>query len=183
MTDEYVIESLSPQAFLALREALVAVYRAAFLPPPYEKTEGAMQQFANALARHVRQEGFRAFVAREGQAGEVVGLAYGYTSRQGQWWHDHVSRALGREKAAYWLGDAFELVELAVSPERQGLGLGGRLHDALLGEATQRTAVLSTLDAETAGFHLYRRRGWQVLLRDFHFPGVQRRYQIMGREL
>ncbi|MFW6184984.1 MAG: GNAT family N-acetyltransferase [Chloroflexota bacterium] len=180
---DYVIESLSPPAFLALREELVFVYRAAFLPPPYEKSERAVRQFAGALERHAQQEGFQGFVARAGAAGTVVGLGYGYISRQGQWWHDQVARALGPERASYWLDDAFELVELAVSPRHQGAGVGGRLHDALLREAAQRTAVLSTLDADTTGFHLYCRRGWQVLLRDFQFPGVRRRYRIMGREL
>lgn len=188
-TDLFRVERIAAAPFLQLQQAIVSVYRAAFTPPPYEKREGSMQQFANVLEKHVAREGFRAVIARrvdrdpfrDGKA--VVGFAYGYHSSAGQWWHDKVAAALGREKAAYWLSDAFEFVELAVRPTHQGLGLGGQLHDALLEGLRNRTAVLSTLDAETAGFHLYRKRNWQVLLSGYNFPNVRRPYMIMGKEL
>jgi ribosomal protein S18 acetylase RimI-like enzyme len=188
-TDLFEVERIGAAEFLRLQQALVSVYRAAFTPPPYEKREGSVRQFGNVLDKHAARDEFRAVVARrmdrdpfrDGTA--IVGFAYGYRSGKGQWWHDKVAAALGREKAAYWLSDAFEFVELAVRPAQQGLGLGGKLHDALLHGVKNRTAVLSTLDAETAGFHLYRKRNWQVLISDYNFPNVSRPYMIMGREL
>lgn len=47
---------------------------------------------AEVWDRHAVREGFR--LARVRQDGELVGFAYGYTGRHGQWWTDHVARVL-----------------------------------------------------------------------------------------
>jgi hypothetical protein len=44
-------------------------------------------------------------------------------------------------------------------------------------------AVLSTLQADTAAMRLYRRKGWQVLVSDFYFPGSTRPSAILGLNL
>ncbi len=115
--------------------------------------------------------------------GDFVGIAYGYRSQPGQWWHDNVSRALGDHAAQLWLASAFQVTEVAVVPRHQRQGIGKSLLDALLEELPYERAVLSTLDAETVGRAMYRARGWQDLLAGFYFPGVPRRYAIMGRLL
>jgi ribosomal protein S18 acetylase RimI-like enzyme len=132
---------------------------------------------------HVRRQGFRCLLAREIPGGAIVGFAYGYTSRTGQWWHDIVEGAMPAEQAVHWLAGAFELVELGVLPEAQGQGIGARLHDRLLVGLPHKTAVLSTMQVETRALQLYRRRGWVPLLENFHFPGVIEPYMIMGLEL
>jgi GNAT superfamily N-acetyltransferase len=161
----------------------VDVYRAAFAGPPYNRDEREVSEFARALPLHLKRAGFRCAVARLDEGGEVVGLAYGYFSLPGQWWHDNVWPTLGPERAREWLTDAFQLTEIAVLPAHQGNGLGKQLHDLLLGGVTSARAVLSTLDAPTVARDMYLRRGWETLLGGFRFPGVARPYTIMGRVL
>ena len=166
-----------------IQTQIQAVYRAAFALPPYQKGPAEVARFVQVFDRHVERVGFRCFVARESNSARILGFVYGYTSAPGQWWHDAVAAALRPAMVERWLTDCFELVELAVLPEMQGQGIGRRLHDALLTGLPHRTAVLSTLDMETAGLRLYRQRGWAPLLRDFIFPGGKLPYLIMGRDL
>ena len=162
---------------------LVEVYREAFRPPPYAKGENVVRQFDSSLQRHVARDGFRCVVAKAVGVPGLSGFGYGYTSQSGQWWHNEVVRQLDADSVEEWFADAFEIVELAVRPALQGRGIGGYLHDHLLQPVTHRTAVLSTLDAETRGLHLYRKRGWQVIADGFYFRGVREPYLIMGLRL
>ena len=174
--------SVSAEVFLEREAAIVDVYRAAFSPPPYRKSENEVRQFRGVLERHAARQGFRCRLAQP-ERRPLAGFAYGYTARQGLWWYDIVVAQMDEEMKREWLDDPFEFVELAVRPEMQGRGLGGRLHDALLAGLPHSSALLSTLDAETAAWHLYRGRGWRVLLDDFRFPNVPRPYVIMGLRL
>jgi ribosomal protein S18 acetylase RimI-like enzyme len=175
------VEAWSAAEAVAHLAQIQAVYRAAFTVPPYERREGAVRAFAHGFPRHTTRAGFRCRVIRYRR--RVVGFTYGYDSQPGQWWYDQVAPRLTAAQRSRWLVDAFEFVELAVLPDYQGLGLGGRLHDALLAGLAQPTAVLSTLDEDTSGYFLYVRRGWQLLLTGFHFSGVERPYRIMARDL
>lgn len=179
-TNAEIVE-LEPEEVRRWHDDLVDVYRRAFREPPYSKGENVVRQFQKTFPRHTEREGFRCIVARG--AGGFVGFGYGYTSRPGQWWHDEVVRRLEAREEALWFKDAFEIVELAVRPRMQGHSIGGRLHDRLLEGLSQRSAVLSTLDADTRGYRLYRSRGWQVLRKGFHFRGVRDPYLIMVRRL
>lgn len=165
------------------QDDLVNVYRDAFTPPPYEKGENVVRQFHSTLDRHVKNEGFRCVAAMVAASGRFCGFGYGYTSRKGQWWHDQVVRQLDARTVDLWFSDAFEIVELALQPQMQGLGIGGRLHDRLLEPVPHCTAVLSTLDAETRGLHLYQNRGWRIIRNGFIFSGVREPYLIMGLRL
>lgn len=166
-----------------LVEQLSAVYRAAFGGPPYYRKSQEVAEFARALPLLTQRPDFRCAGALDAGNGEITGFAYGYRSLPGQWWYDHVARAMGSEMAAEWLSDAFQVAEVAVAPEHQGQGTGGALHDLLLAGVTQSRAVLSTMAVETVAHVLYRHRGWQVLLDRFLFPGVPRSYAIMGLNL
>ena len=99
------------------------------------------------VAAHAQRPGFRA-VATLGKADELLGFGYGYTSGPGQWWHDQVWAALGREERKTWLADCFELVELHVRPSAQGHGLGQHQLETLLDGAPQATVLLSTPEAD-----------------------------------
>jgi ribosomal protein S18 acetylase RimI-like enzyme len=182
------IIQLCAQEIEAVEDQILDVYRRAFALPPYCMREADVRQFARALAYHASRRGFRCFVARETAdeepgAKRIVGFAYGYRGEPGQWWHDLVTRGLGREAAKEWLSDVLEVTELAVLPTAQGKGIGGKLHDVLLQGATQRTAVLSTAEVETVAVKLYEKRGWITLLHNFYFPGYDIPYRIMGRRL
>lgn len=137
------------------------------------------------IATHIRRPGFRA-IATLTTDGYVAGFGYGYTSGAGQWWHDQVHGALGDEPRRAWLTDCFEVVELHVRPPAQGHGLGARQLRALLTMATGTTTLLSTPEADeqvSRAWRLYRRFGFVDVLRGFRFPGDDRAFAVLGRQL
>ncbi|MDQ3751905.1 MAG: GNAT family N-acetyltransferase [Actinomycetota bacterium] len=181
MTPETAIVDLAPEGFVAARREIAEVYRRAFADHQYPYPDREVVRFRNVLNRHAERSGFRCKIAQDDRG--LVGVAYGYTGSGGQWWHDVVAAALPSDEAERWLGDCFEVVELHLMPEAQGRGVGGRLHDELLGGLPHSTAALSTLDAETRALHLYKKRGWVPLLTDFAFPGGAKPFVIMGLDL
>ncbi len=137
------------------------------------------------IAAHVRRPGFRA-VATLTSDGHLAGFGYGYTSSGGQWWHDQVRSALSDAERKTWLTDCFEVVELHVRPAAQGHGVGSRQLRALLAMAAGATTLLSTPEADeekSRAWRLYRTFGFIDVLRDFHFPGDERAFAVLGREL
>jgi ribosomal protein S18 acetylase RimI-like enzyme len=137
------------------------------------------------IATHLRRPGFRA-VATLTSEGQLVGFGYGYTSAPGQWWHDQVRTALDDAGRKTWLTDCFEVVELHVRPAAQGHGLGTRQLRALLTMAAAATTLLSTPEADEArsrAWRLYRRFDFVDVLRDFRFPGDERAFAVLGRDL
>ena len=135
-------------------------------------------QRRDIMAGHLDRAGYAAAVAMSGA--DLVGFGYGYQGRAGDWWHDVVAAAVGREQTARWLSDAFELAELHVEPAHQGVGIGRDLLAMLVAASTSRTVVLSTHDRETVARSLYRSVGFIDLLRDFRFPGSQEAYAVLG---
>jgi ribosomal protein S18 acetylase RimI-like enzyme len=166
-----------------VREQVVQIYREAFSQPPYNQIEAHVAGFSNTLDWHFHRQGFRFAAAVQAGSGRLAGFAYGYDSLPGQWWHDTVAREMEEAMTRNWLENAFELVELAVSPSFQGRGIGGSLHDRILSGLANQTALLSTMQAETNALHLYRKRGWVTLLDYFNFPGNPNAYLIMGLDL
>ncbi|MCZ7418143.1 GNAT family N-acetyltransferase [Verrucosispora sp. WMMA2121] len=137
------------------------------------------------IATHVRRPGFRA-VASLTSSGQLAGFGYGYVGAAGQWWHDQVWRALDQPTRRRWLADCFEVVELHVRPPAQGHGLGAGQLRALLTMAENATTLLSTPEADeqtSRAWRLYRRFGFVDVLRDFRFPGDERPFGVLGRDL
>ncbi|MBQ1027808.1 GNAT family N-acetyltransferase [Micromonospora sp. C95] len=137
------------------------------------------------IATHVRRPGFRA-VASLTSSGQLAGFGYGYVGAAGQWWHDQVWRALDQPTRRRWLTDCFEVVELHVRPPAQGHGLGAGQLRALLTMAESATTLLSTPEADeqtSRAWRLYRRFGFVDVLRDFRFPGDERPFGVLGRDL
>jgi ribosomal protein S18 acetylase RimI-like enzyme len=132
-------------------------------------------------AGHSRYADFQCRVALDGN--QVVGIAYGYGSRPGQWWHDSVRRAVPTHLCGEWLSDAFELSELHVLPTYQGMGIGRGLLQSLVANAPFRTVLLSTPEGPTRAFALYRRLGFADLARDYLFAGDNRPFAVLGARL
>ena len=163
---------------------LAAIYTSAFAAPPYNESPRVTKGFDEMLDRHRRRLGFRLCAAVDDQNGALAGFAYGFSSRPGQPWHELMRTVLGAELAGHWLHDCFELVELAVAPEQQGLGSGGQLHDMLLSGIVHDRALLSTLAAETPARHLYRSRGWQEVVAKFRYPHTAApHYTVLGLDV
>ena len=174
------IEAVDAVRFRALAAAAASVYGAAM-----HRSPEVVVQRRDIIAVHVGYKGFISTCAFDEQAAaqQLVGFGYGYRGSPGQWWHDIVAGALGRTNTARWLHDGFELAELHVLPERQGVGLGRRLLTDVLSRADARHAVLSTPDVESRARMLYRAYGFEDLRTGFRFPGSPEAYAIMGVDL
>ena len=168
-------------------DAVVSVYAAAMGSPPQQLPGRRMM-----MERHARYPAFRGLVAVTGDGsrgadGTVIGIGYGFRGLAGQWWHDMVTAAItaasGRGAARAWMDDSFEVGELHVHPDHQGQGIGRHLLLGLTSGRPERTAVLSTLDAESRARRLYRSVGFTDLLTAFRFPGGGEVYAVMGAPL
>jgi ribosomal protein S18 acetylase RimI-like enzyme len=132
--------------------------------------------------RHVVLEGFACRAALLDD-GTLVGFGYGYTTAPGQWWHDLVRKALDRDQARQWLASAFELSELHVLPEFQGAGTGRTVLIELAAAIPHDVILLSTPDADTRAFRMYRNLGFLDLRRHYLFPGDSRPFAVLGARL
>jgi GNAT superfamily N-acetyltransferase len=192
--------------FLAELDGLLAVYGAAMRPPP-EQVPGRRA----IMERHTQFPSFRcvAVTLPAGAAGGtgsgagtagpapcavtgaraavLAGFAYGFHGAAGQWWHDLVRGTLastgGDVFAQDWLADSFEVAEVHVHPDYQGRGLGRWLVPALAHPRLERTALLSTQDAESRARRLYRSLGFTDLITRYRFPGTDPPYAVMGAVL
>ena len=70
-----------------------------------------------------------------------------------------------------------------VHPDYQGRGIGRRMVPALLHPRLERTALLSTQDADTRARRLYRGLGFGDLVTGYRFPGTDPPYAVMGAAL
>lgn len=113
----------------------------------------------------------------------LVGFGYGHVNERGQWWYDHIARAMIETGHDGWLTDGFVLVELHVLPHFQGGGIGRTLLTTLLGRRREAKALLSAHDLETPARRLYRGVGFADLLTDFRFPGTTQPFAVMGARL
>jgi ribosomal protein S18 acetylase RimI-like enzyme len=184
MTHPITLAELGPGEFRASAGRLVAVYASAMRPP-----QRMLAGRESVMERHAANPGFRALAAfTQGRPGGQVlaGFTYGFHGRPGQWWHDTVADALATmypPAATTWLADSFEVAELHVLPAYQGRGIGRRLLLELTSGRPERTAVLSTQDAESRARRLYRSVGFTDLLTGFHFSGGDSPYAVMGATL
>ncbi len=171
------VAAWSGDQFAAHVDEAMTIYVRAMHYPSYTGAQRAV-----TARRHVTNDGFacRAGVLPDGT---LVGFGYGYTTRPGQWWHDLVRRAITTELADEWLSNAFELSELHVLPSFQGHGLGRRLLLDLAAGIPHEAILLSTPDADTRAFRLYRDLGFIDLRRHYLFPGDARPFAVLGARL
>ncbi len=175
---DWTISSISAHG--PLFEGAIAVYGESFSRPPYSDPDRGAEIRQRLRDRHNIQPGFQMLVACSGPE-RVVGMAYGYHGTRGQWWHDTVVGVLGPASASEWLGDSYELVEIAVHPAMQGLGIGAELIAKLLETRREATCVLSTR-TDSEAHRLYRRVGFQELKEMAFTPGGYPFY-VMGKKL
>ena len=167
---------LTREQFASRAEEVLEVYAEAMEVPI-----SAARSRRSIMAAHLQRQGLRVVVALDGD--RMVGVAYGYDGKPGQWWHDQVDEALTREQAQQWLTSAFEVCELHVRPELHGTGIGRDLLGALLHGLSAQTAVLTTPDADTRARRFYRDGGWEDLRCGLRFPGDPRVFAVLGLRL
>jgi ribosomal protein S18 acetylase RimI-like enzyme len=171
------VQSWTSRKFAARVDEAMEIYVRAMQYPQHTGAQRAV-----TARRHTRNEGFacRAAITEDST---FVGFGYGYTTLPGQWWHDLVRRAMSSEMAADWLTDSFELSELHVLPEYQGYGIGRRLLVELSESIPHQAVLLSTPDADTRAFRMYRHLGFIDLARHYLFPGDGRPFAVLGARL
>jgi ribosomal protein S18 acetylase RimI-like enzyme len=162
-----------------LAEALTVYVTAMGYPP------STARQRRTLWLEHVHRPGWRA-VGWLDQAGPLLGIAYGYDGAPGQWWYEEVRRGL-RGTLTAMTDDYFELTELHVRPDAQGSRLGEGMLRALLDGVRHRMVLLSTPEyaprAPGRAWRLYRRLGFDDVLRDHRFTGDSRPFAVLGRTL
>jgi ribosomal protein S18 acetylase RimI-like enzyme len=133
------------------------------------------------LPQHAERPDFVFLVARA--AGELAGFGYGYTGSYGQWWTDHVARALTPAQRAEWLDPPhFEVVELHVRPAHQRTGIGSQLLAQLLSRQPHDRALLSTQRGSRKARSFYAKNTWTELAEVDFGPGYPP-YVVLGKFL
>jgi ribosomal protein S18 acetylase RimI-like enzyme len=163
--------------FVQRVDEAMQIYVEAMNYPHYTGTQRAV-----TARRHASHDGFACRAVLDEQD-RLLGFGYGYTTKPGQWWHDLVKRSMSDEMAADWLGNAFELSEVHVLPEFHGCGFGYQLVTGLADDIEHRAMLLSTPDADTRAFRLYRGLGFVDLARHYLFPGDARPFAVLGARL
>jgi ribosomal protein S18 acetylase RimI-like enzyme len=155
------IESVTAAQFLALSDDLAGVYRAVFTRPPWNEPADDAQAFADRLPGETGRDGFRSVIARDDN-GTLTGFGYGYltaapypTRRS----YDDARTAVGAAGADA-LSGRFEVLELAVHPAWEGMGIGRRLLTTLVGD---QPAWLLTAEHASGAVAFYDACGWQRL--------------------
>jgi ribosomal protein S18 acetylase RimI-like enzyme len=176
------VTELGKSGFLAAIHDMLAIYAAAMGAKPEElPTRRAIME------RHAANPGFRALIVTTGDPAHVVAFTYGFRGMPGQWWHDVVRAGIvarsGQRDAATWLDYVLEIAEVHVHPDFQARGIGRLMMLALTAGRPERTALLSTRDAETPARRLYHSLGFVDLLTEFLFPGGGPAYAVMGATL
>ena len=131
------------------------------------------------LPGHAALDGFLAVVARSGA--DPVGLAYGYHGVRGRWWSTQIERALAPAQQREWLGDWFEVVEIAVRPDHQGRGIGSAVHERLLVEAGWPRALLTARADDPDVRRFYERRGWRAVKVGIRLGAGEQQWVLYGR--
>ncbi|GGP41147.1 GNAT family N-acetyltransferase [Saccharothrix coeruleofusca] len=172
---------LTPQELNPRLDEALALYVSAMNYPP-----GTAEQRAPMWLAHMTRPGWRCVVAL-GERDELVGIGYGYRGASGQWWHEQVRHGLtmvaGPGAVEEWMRDYFELTELHVMPGAQGRGIGEALLRGLLGGVTTSRVLLSTPEGPSRAWRLYRRVGFEDVLRHYQFTGDPRPFAVLGRTL
>lgn len=144
---------------------------------------------ADVWRREVIRPGFTCIIASG--PNDVVGLAYGFIGTPDHWWDYQLRRGMRQQKVPESVqlevrAGYFEVAEIHVRPGLQGHGIGRSLLTELLWNAPAPRALLSTPEVEgeaNGAFGLYRSMGFVDLLRNFRYPGDNRPFAILCRDL
>ncbi len=190
---------LSPSDMAHRLSDALAVYVDAMRYP--RGTEG---QRASMWLEHTRRRGWKAVAAIDVAdadadfttataltAAPLLGIAYGYRGAPDQWWQRQVVAGLrltGADQAeiSTLMGNYFELTELHIHPRAQGCGLGEALARRLLDDRGEHHVLLSTPEINgeaNRAWRLYRRLGFNDIIRRYRFAGDPRAFAILGRSL
>lgn len=183
-----IAEIPAPVMRMRMYEALSVYVQAMGYPTGVEHMRAPM------WSEHILRSGWRAIGAFDCAPGTqitpdtaLLGIGYGYRGAPAYWWDTQVRDGLAQTGHSRHLLDSyFELTELHVRPDQQGRGIGNLVLRALLDGRPEDRVLLSTPEVpqeRNRAWGLYRRLGFQDVLRDFIFRGDTRPFAVLGREL
>ena len=183
-----IVDLPAPVMRSRMYEALSIYVRAMDYPAGVEHVRAPM------WTEHVLRTGWRAVgafdcppSAQVGPDTPLLGIAYGYRGAPSYWWDIQVREGLAQSGLSRCpLENYFELTELHVCPKQQGRGIGRSLLQSLLDGRAESRVLLSTPEVpgeENRAWSLYRRLGFQDVLRNFTFRGDLRPFAVLGRNL
>jgi GNAT superfamily N-acetyltransferase len=135
----------------------------------------SLEDFVSGVwAPHSTRDRLR--VVRAYDDGQLVGFAYGYEGRSGQWFCDNARRVLPESVGAIWLDGHFEVVTMGVLPSKRQQGIGRLLLRTLTAGVGDRQVLMTSVDPSDPARALYASEGWSVIGR-----GITESQVIMGK--
>lgn len=166
--------------FNTYKDDVCLVYREAYSGPPYNTSEEKLEIFETQdWPKRIKEEGFTLTLVKNHE--DIVGMAYGWSSSPETYWTDKLESQLGAD-GQFWLKDNFELVDIAIRPKYQGQGAGKLLYNAIFKQVKHKTALLYTLQSDTAAYKMYLKLGWKVLKDNLIFKSGKS-FVLMGKVL
>lgn len=154
------VERMDGVAASQAEEAFALVYAEAFAEPPYYKTPKDVEANFRRFRSQVRKATFRGALARA-EDGQPVGIAYGYPLSPNTGWWDRLTTPVTDDLRREDGHRTFGLIELAVRAPWRRLGIGRRLHEAVLAEATEERVLLNARPDVEAAQAAYRSWGYR----------------------
>lgn len=136
---------------------LSSLYNAVFSEPPYSESQRTRERFPRWLKTEIRKGGFTLVCART-HCQDIVGMAYGYTMHQGDWWHN----ATTLPEVDILNSPKLAVMEWAVHPSYREKQIGRKLLDRLLCDRPEPYATVNVNPA-TPARQTYERLGWECV--------------------
>lgn len=136
------------------------VYAEVFAEAPYGETPESVAATFRRFRSQVRKPTFRAALARTAD-GEPVGIAYGYPLSAATGWWDRLVSAVPDDLRREDGQRTFGMMEFAVRAPWRRLGVGRRLHEALVAEGNEERVLLNALPDAGAAQTAYRSWGYR----------------------
>ncbi|WP_078970443.1 GNAT family N-acetyltransferase [Streptomyces natalensis] len=158
--EKIAIECLDGPSAAQSEPAFRLVYAEVFAEEPYEETPESVEATFRRFRSQVRKATFRGAMARTG-GGEPVGIAYGYPLSPRTGWWDRLIAPVPADISREDGQRTFGLMEFAVRAPWRRLGVGRRLHEALLTGGNEERVLLNALPDAEAAQAAYRSWGYR----------------------
>ncbi|MGG7571867.1 GNAT family N-acetyltransferase [Streptomyces sirii] len=160
LSETITVEPLDGPAAARSEPAFRLVYAEVFAEKPYEETSGSVEATFRRFRSQVRRAAFRGALACTVD-GEPVGIAYGYPLSPATGWWDHLITPVPAEFRREDGHRTFGLMEFAVRAPWRRLGVGRRLHEAVLAGGDEERVLLNALPEAEAAQTAYRSWGYR----------------------
>lgn len=135
------------------------IYAEVFAEEPYAETPESVEAAFHRFRSQVRKPTFRSAIARTAD-GVPVGIAYGYPLSATTGWWDRLAIPAPADLRREDGHRTFGLMEFAVRKRWRRLGVGRRLHEALLAGGDEERVLLNALPEAEAAQSAYRSWGY-----------------------